>query len=1438
MTKDIAIIGMSAIFPGAPNVQTYWENILNKIDAIKEVPANRIDSRYFGANIAAVDRFYCDKGGFIDDYAHFDPVAFGILPLAVEGMEPDQLLTLQLAHQALEDAGVWNKRCSLDNTSIIIGKGNYVGPGATRAVEVVHVSEQMIEVLRNLMPHLSEEELDKVKKAFQSKKGRFTPDTAMGLIPNLVASLVANRLNLGGAAYTVDAACASSLLAIDHAVNELISGRADMAIAGGVHVAQNATFWSIFNQLGALSKKQQSRPFDEEADGLIIGEGCGFVVLKTLEKAQQDLDRIYCVIKGVGISSDGSGTSVMSPSVKGQAKAIEQALRNAEISPNDVGYIEAHGTATPLGDRTELETLKQVFGTYQSGLKAKIGSVKSMIGHTMPAAGVAGVIKTALALYHDTLPPTLHCDSPIEAMMSTRFEPSHKPIAWSESGLPLVAGVNAFGFGGINAHIVLKAYPQQTKIVSKPATTSLLSEEKLLLLARTNVEELVAALKVQDTTLGEGSHRIAIFNPTEDRIKKAINIVKKGKPWRNRQDIWFSNDPLLNDNGKIAFLFPGLDGLSSGETDSIVHYFGIEKEFLLDDSLGEANVLGSALSQLHNSRVIDLALKKLGVLPDLNAGHSMGEWLAGMSAELVTTESVKTLVENLDPRSFEISDAQFIAVGCGYERISSLLGVIPNLYLANDNCPQQVILCGSHVAIQELTHQLKRDQIFHQVLPFQSGFHTPFIKDKVPQLLLGINEIKFLKNKVPIWSATTLSPYPINVDEIRALTVEHLIQPVRFRELIEKLHQEEEVKIFLQIGSGGVIGFVDDILKGKAYNAFAANSPHRNGLAQLKRVLALLYVEGKEVDLDFLGVSKKQKVNSSIKLQLGSSLVTDWKFPPPLLVHQSETKQNRSSLMSAEQVKNPLAKAVVENMEEAIGMYSELITILEGSAVQSGNSILKEYRDTQKETAIISSEPQVMHAPLSVSLATHPYLIDHALVKQKEGWHCPEDMDPVIPMTMIFELFGEIAESYAEGKILNKIQDIRVFQWMNVSKPFKESVEVRWMGADKLSLSIQKYAELIAIVDTNRSVVLPIEPLDIGKPLDISIEAKSIYDRHMFHGPAYQGIQSILSISEKGIKGMISGNGGKGSLLDNAGQLFGLWLQLTLPINRVAFPVKIDEITFYQDFHDQTGVFECTCMLTDLNNETATANFLLTRNGKLWASIQGWQNIRLEFDERLWQVSMAPKSNILSDEISPGVFKFHKAYQKVISWDFIAKRYLPLDDRNYLQEMPLNKRKKWLISRVAVRDAIRSLLLKEKNEAHFPIEFHLGKLSTGQPIVKGENKENIHISIAHKNDEAVGIASIGRPVGIDIEEIKERGSGFDEIALTHAEQLLLKGRLHDEWVTRFWVAKEAYGKYLGKGLQGNPKKYQVSAVNGNDLLIEGIKIKTIKHNNYIIGWTL
>ncbi|MBZ4192501.1 type I polyketide synthase [Niabella beijingensis] len=1411
---DIAITGMSCIFPGAADLPAFWQNILDKKDAVQTVPADRLDALYFDAAAEGADRFYCSRGGFIPEVT-FDPVRFGVLPLAVEGMEPDQLLTLDLVCKALEDAGMLGDKEVLERTGIIIGKGNYAGPGATRAIEIVRTGEQIAEIMRQVSPHLSETEIEKIKKGYQERKGRFSADTAMGLIPNLVASLVANRLNLGGAAYTVDAACASSLLAVDQAIRELHSGRCDRMIAGGVHVAQNAAFWSIFSQLGALSRKQQIRPFDQDADGLLIGEGCGFVVLKKRSEAVKDGDRIYAVIKAVGVSSDGSGTSVMSPAVKGQVKAIQQAWDMAGIGPDEVGYIEAHGTGTPLGDKTELETLRKVFGTGDTRPRAGIGSVKSNIGHAMPAAGIAGLIKTAMALYHDILPPTLYCTQPLPQMAQTRFRAVAEPVGWSSSGLKRFAGVNAFGFGGINAHVVLEGLEQQQKAAPEPV-----SGDRLLLLARNSKAALISALTEGATRPGEGNYRIALFDPTPERIAKAIKIVSKDKPWRNRQDIWFTNEPLLLRGAKLAFVFPGLDGLAGGEVESVAEYFGLDQRPVAR----EKGLLDQALDVLDRSRVLDTAMKRLGIIPDMNAGHSLGEWLAARSAELAEEASVAQLLNMLDPRTFELKDSRFIAIGCGLDTIGPVMERIPDLYLSNDNCPSQVILCGTHTAIAQLTELLKERQLFYQVLPFQSGFHSPFVADKLDVLLQGMEAMCFQKTKIPLWSATTLQTYPENFEAIRKLSVEHLVRPVRFRELMLKLY-EEGARVFVQIGSGGLTGFIDDTFKGRSYSVIASNLPVRTGMAQLKRVLAALFTEGKEVDLAFLGISNEPEPGTTrrIKLQLGAPLVKGWPHPDMIAPGMTRTIPVNEQPVAA--AAHPVIRAMKENVDEMIRMQEELLTLFRTTEQPySGDGT----------PAVQALQPFTRE--LDITLENTPYLIDHALLRQPKGWACVEDMDPVIPMTLIFELFGETALAQAPGRRVQQILNTRVLQWMNVAQPFRETIRGRWKTPDLALLDLEKYATAEVVL----AAVLPAPPKtdkNIGEDLGISIIPQKIYEEHMFHGPAYQGIVSVTTVGEKGISGRIRGVGGKGSLLDNAGQLFGLWLQLTLAKDRIAFPVKIQEIAFYGDMEDQQGIFECTCVLTAMNDEFATADIIMEREGSTWAVITGWQNRRLEIDEALWKVSMSPLHNRLSEEVAPGIFLFNNAYTRMVSWDFILKRYFNQDEKKYYQQLPPARKKEWMISRVAVKDAVRALLQRERGYSCFPITFTTGSNAVQQPFVTGSKVDGISISLAHKGTDAVAVAASGKPVGIDMETVASRTAGFMELSFTATERDLIKDRDPAEWSTRFWVAKEAYGKMLGQGLKGNPRAYEIKQINGDALLINDTVIKTIQYKNYIIGWT-
>jgi 3-oxoacyl-(acyl-carrier-protein) synthase/phosphopantetheinyl transferase len=1407
---DVAVIGLSCVFPGAQDANTFWQNIVNKVDSTQLAPADRIDPVHFSNNTNPVDRFYCQRGGFISDY-EFDPTAFGILPLAVEGTEPDHLLTLDLVQKALDDAGIFKKNISLEKTGIIIGKGNYTGPGATRAIEIVRTGEQISSLLKELLPEVSSADIEKVKHAFQERKGRFAADTAMGLIPNLVASLVANRFNLGGAAFTVDAACASALIAVDHAVQELQRGRSDIMIAGGVHTGQNAAFWSIFAQLGALSHQQKIKPFSNDADGLLIGEGCGFVVLKRLEDAVRDQDKIYAVIKGIGVSSDGNGTSVMSPSVKGQLKALQQAWANADLDENQIGYIEAHGTGTPLGDKTELQTLAQFFGKEEGVKIAGIGSVKSNIGHAMPAAGIAGLIKTCLALHNDTLPPTLYCENPTSDMQNTRFEPVQEAKSWSKTGLPKVAAVNAFGFGGINAHVVLEGYDMPKK-------------DKVLILARPTHEELLSALQNNDTTLGEGDYRIAMFDPTPARIEKAIKIVAKNNPWRNKQDIWYTNAPLLQNGEKVAFVFPGLDGLAKGEVESVSRYFNITAPI---ETEGEG-LLNDALNIFNNCSILDNSLKKLGITPDMNAGHSLGEWLAGYSSELAEVNSVKALIDVLNPETFELKDSKFIAIGAGIETIKPIIEEISNVYISNDNCPNQVILCGSNSALDELVPVLKSKQIFHQILPFQSGFHSPFIADKLDVILAGMEKAQFQKTKIPLWSATTLEPYPSDQDAIRKLSAEHLVEPVRFRELTDKLY-EEDARFFIQVGTGGLIGFIDDTLKGKAFSTIASSVPTRSALAQFQRVVAALFVEGKVVALDFLDIqtSSKKSSGKAMKLELGSPIIRDFAAIKNLAKSIDTPKQKISATVAKSG--HPLVQAFHENISDMIRMQEEVLTLFQDRPkVTIPNIVLPKV-----QTPISKNFEKTLY----VTLENHPYLIDHSLLRQPKGWKEVADMEPVIPMTMIFEQLAEIAQAEIAGSQVHKIMNVSVFQWMNVAKPFEKTVKAEWRSTNHAYLDIENFVNAEVLLTSSARPNLTFN-LPIGDLLPIERTPEEIYDMHMFHGEKYQGITEVSKLGTKGIIGKIKGNGGKGSLLDNAGQLFGLWLQLTLTKDRIAFPVKIKDIEFFGDLHDQEGIFECTCSLTEMNDEFAIGDILLTKNGKVWCKISGWQNRRLEIDAALWNVSMSPLHNRLSEEIAPQVFFFHQAYSRVASWDFILKRYFNQTEKQHHQNLLPNKRKGWMVSRVAVKDAVRNLLKQEKNHPCFPITFEVASDEVGKPYLIGDSTKDIHISLAHKGKDAVGIARSGKSVGIDMEIIEERSSGFYDLVFTDNELALLKDKNQAEWTTRFWVAKEAYGKFLGTGLKGNPKKLEVEKITEDSLWINQTEIKTIKFKNYIIGWTL
>lgn len=460
---DVAIIGLSGLFAGCRDKQAYWQNILERRDNMGVAPASWSEpwydpdaSRQGGIDSA---RIQTRKVGLIGDLARFGPLEFGIPPKAVEG-DPGHYLALRLAGDALRDAGYEERAFDRQRTGVIIGHGASPNRSDTISMQYGLVIDQTLDILRTVLPELDESGLRSLRAALKSSLPKIEVEHAPTFVSNIISGRISNRFDLMGPSYLVDSACSSSLIALDLAVQDLRSGRCSMVLVGGVQASMPAQIYMLFQQLGALAGTD-IRPFDAAANGTLLGEGVGFCVLKPLADAVRDDDRIYAVVKGVGVSSDGKGVGLMAPRLEGEILAIQRAYEQTGIDPASIGLIEAHGTGIPLGDRTEIQSLTRVFGARRGRLpECAIGSVKSMIGHCIPAAGIASLLKVSLALDTKTLPPTL-CETvnPELRIDQTPFYVNTETRPWIHGGpLPRRAGINAFGFGGINTHAILEEY--------------------------------------------------------------------------------------------------------------------------------------------------------------------------------------------------------------------------------------------------------------------------------------------------------------------------------------------------------------------------------------------------------------------------------------------------------------------------------------------------------------------------------------------------------------------------------------------------------------------------------------------------------------------------------------------------------------------------------------------------------------------------------------------------------------------------------------------------------------------------------------------------------------------------------------------------------------------------------------------------------------------
>ncbi|MFK0251670.1 beta-ketoacyl synthase N-terminal-like domain-containing protein [Amycolatopsis azurea] len=1415
-TPPIAIVGMSVLFPGAPDLETYWRNIVDGVDAITEVPADRWDPGFYQPDAEPrADRLYCRRGGFVGELADVDVTGFGVMPSSVPGTEPDQLIALRVAAQAIADAGGEHRLpADRQRTGVILGRGGYLTPGLVRLDQRVRTAAQVVRTLGELMPELDGERLEELRQAFTDRLGPEAPDAAIGLVPNLAASRLANRLDLRGPAYTVDAACASSLVAVDHAVRELATGRCDVVLAGGVHHCHDVTFWSVFSQLGALSRSQRIRPFHQDADGVLIGEGTGVVVLKRLEDAERDGDRVYAVVTGTGVASDGRTAGLSNPDTAGQVRAVRQAWTAAGVDPAAIGLLEAHGTATPAGDAAELATIAAVFGQAEEPT-AVLGSVKSMIGHTMPAAGVAGLVKAALAVYHGVLPPTLHCDEPHPALAATRFETLGTAKVWETDDRRPVrrAGVNAFGFGGINAHVVLEQAATRAAVtISEP--------ERVLRLSAPTVAEMGCLLDRDDVwdigDTGRGRIRLGLVDPTPKRLNLARKVVAKGRPWRGRNDLWFVPEPLLGDGGgKLAFVFPGLENEFEAHADDIARHFGLPWDSP-EVTVGDVGRHGKGVFQL--GRLLDAALRGLRVTPDALAGHSLGEWTAMAVAGIHADAEVDAFLEGFDPDALKVPGLAFAVIGADACVVTKVLKGQSEVVLSHDNAPNQSMICGPSEAVDGFVRAFRADGVISQVLPFRSGFHTPMLVPYLGPIREAAERYTLHPAEVPVWSATTGKRYPSPAEEVRALFVRHLLEPVRFRGLVENMYAAG-FRAFVQTGAGQLGSLIGNTLHDREHLVVTAHSAHRPGLPQLLRVATALWAEGADPAFELLP-GQGGKRGRTIRLDLGGPLVSldesVWRGFRP--------RAARTSTLDRIGERNPLAAELSGLLADTAGLAAELFAARRAPRLRP------------------------LRTELRVSVETMPYLLDHCFFKQPAGAD-PADAWPVVPATTVIGHLMDFAEQAAPGGRAVALEDVRLNQWIAATPELDVPVSVVPQGPARAGVSLGEYSQAIVELDAGFPADRP-RPwtFPAGSERKPDLFAEQLYtERWMFHGPQFQGVEELVAVGERHVRGTLRTPEAPGALLDNAGQLLGYWIMSRLSGRTTVFPVGMRRIRFYGEHPLPGERLDCVVRVVSVTDAEVEADVQLVRRGRVWAEIKGWRDRRFDSDPVIRAVDRRPERATLSEE-RPGRWALvRERWPDLATRDLIMRNMLAGEERQAYASQSPRRRRAWLLGRIAAKDATRRLLWTDGEGDIYPAELRIGNESSGAPTVSGaygrELLPRLTVSIAHRDALGVAIARRG-PCGIDVEVVEDRPESTVAAALTETERALL-GAPEALWFTRFWAAKEAVAKRLRTGLRGDPHAFTVVEVDGGRLTVEtgGVRYPvrhttiTTPAKKYVVAWT-
>jgi acyl transferase domain-containing protein/NADP-dependent 3-hydroxy acid dehydrogenase YdfG len=902
-SPPVAIIGMGCLFPKAPGLKAYWRLLWRGRDAIGPVPPTHWSARdYYDSDPKRPDHVYCTRGGYLEP-VDFDPTEFGIPPSSLEATDTSQLLSLLAARMALTDAGYGPGQRPFDRqrTSVILGVTGTQELVIPLASRLGHPRWRQAMLDAGIDPETAEKAVAAIGDQYVSWQESSFP----GLLGNVVAGRISNRFDLGGTNCAVDAACASSLSALHLALLELWAGRSHMAITGGADMLNDIFMHMCFAKSQILSASGDARPFSKDADGTVLGEGVGLVVLKPLAAAERDGDRIYAVIRGIGAASDARSSSIYAPRREGQVEALRRAYDSAGVSPQTVEMVEAHGTGTRVGDQVEFKALKSVFKfRKETGRTCALGSVKSMIGHAKAAAGAAGLIKAVLALHHKVLLPTLKVNAPDPGLdiADSPFYLNTTPRPWiRRPDHPRRCAVSAFGFGGSNFHVVLEEYSAQQETPAWDHTVHLLA------LGAADRQELQSAVATLRADLGQKPSPSALATAAY-RTRTAYDATA---PWRLTVVITEDQDTdrILADTaealktadpdtavfpegvfagtgsapGKLAVLFPGQGSQYPRMGGDLVCLFPEARQVIeivqdaTDSSLRLADLIYPATDFSEDAAKRNAAalqptdraqpaigalsagwyqvLKRFGLAPNALAGHSFGELTALWAAGRIDLETFARLAAL---RGKVMADAgrggadpgTMLAVKAPLAQLEAL-ALPEGVILANRNSPRQGVFSGPTEAIAALEKQCRAQKLRGVRLPVAAAFHSALIAEARQPFAEAVQETPIASGAIPVYGNTRTGPYPTDTEGARRTLADQMVRPVDFVGLVNRLY-EDGCRTFLEVGPKAVLtGLVGETLADRPHIALTVDrSAGRGcGIADLAVTLARLAAMGYALDL-------------------------------------------------------------------------------------------------------------------------------------------------------------------------------------------------------------------------------------------------------------------------------------------------------------------------------------------------------------------------------------------------------------------------------------------------------------------------------------------------------------------------------------------------------------------------------------------------------------